>query len=203
MLDMKKTKKWLILRLTVHVEGYVKCIQDQELNTKETQRRREKDMQKKRTMDTKCRVCHQKGELVYHPVCSCRALAPSLYLKVRHNQIPRIVYHEVIKSDHILLNALEATVKEPFEICYGMETQTASKVEKNKPGPIHHFFLCFIFRNRRAPSTCSCRYLILAYFNWSRFSTLISNVWLVVNVILKISGKDCINFSIQMQTTTI
>ena len=42
MLDMKKTKKWLNLRLTAHVQGYVKAVQDQELNTKETQRRREK-----------------------------------------------------------------------------------------------------------------------------------------------------------------
>ena len=91
-------------------------------------------------MDTKCRVCDQKGESVYHLVCSCRALAPSLYLKVRHNQITRIVYQEVIKSDHIVLNPPEVTVKEPFEICYDMEIQTASKVEKNKPGPIHHFF---------------------------------------------------------------
>ena len=57
MIDMKKTKKWLRLRLTAHVEGYVKAIQDQELNTKETQRKRGKNMQKKRTMDTKCRVC--------------------------------------------------------------------------------------------------------------------------------------------------
>ena len=49
MIDTKKTNKWLNLRLTAHLEGYVKAIQEQELNTKETQRRREKDMQKKRT----------------------------------------------------------------------------------------------------------------------------------------------------------
>ena len=65
MIDMRKTNKWLNLRLTAHVESYVKAIQEQELNTKETQRRREKDMQKKRTMDTKCRVSDQKGGSVY------------------------------------------------------------------------------------------------------------------------------------------
>ena len=67
----------------------------------ETQRRREKDIQKKRTMDTRCGVCDQKGKSVYHLVCSCPALAPSLYLKVRHNQITRVLYQEMIKSDHL------------------------------------------------------------------------------------------------------
>ena len=113
MIDMKKTKKWLSSRLTAHVEGYVGAVQDHELNTKETKRRRERDMQKKRTVDTKCRVCDQKGESVYHLVCSCWALAPSIYLKVRHNQITRILYQEVIQSDHIVSNPLEVTLKEP------------------------------------------------------------------------------------------
>ena len=67
------------------------------MNAKETQRRREKDTQKKRTMVTRCRVCDQKGESVYHLVCSCPALVPTLYLKVRYNQITRILYQDMIK----------------------------------------------------------------------------------------------------------
>ena len=113
--------------MTAHVEGYVKAIQEQELNTKETQRRREKDIQKKRTMDTRCRVCDQKGESV------CPALPPAFYLKVRHNRITRILYQEMIKSDHLILNPPEVTIKEPFEIWYDMEIQTTPKVQKNKP----------------------------------------------------------------------
>ena len=66
---MKKTNKWLNLRLTEHVEGYVKAIQEQELNTKERQRGREKDIQKKRTMDTRYRVCDQINKTVYSQVC--------------------------------------------------------------------------------------------------------------------------------------
>ena len=128
---MKKTNKWLNLRLTAHVEGYVKAIQEQELNTKETQRRREKDIQKKWTMDTRCRVCDQKDE--YHLVCSCPALAPTLYLKIPHSQITRILYQEMIKSNHLILNPPEVTIKEPFEIWYDMEIQTTPEVEKNKP----------------------------------------------------------------------
>ena len=109
----------------------MKAIREQELNTKETQRRREKDAQKKCTMDTRCRVCDQKGESVYHLVCWCPALAATLYLKVRHNQITRILYQEMIKGDHLILNPPEVTIKESFEIWYDMEIQTTPKADKN------------------------------------------------------------------------
>ena len=62
-------------------------------------------------MDVKCRVCKDQNESVYHLACSCPILAPTLYLKVRHNQITKILYQEIIKSDHLILNPLEVTVK--------------------------------------------------------------------------------------------
>ena len=110
----------------------MRAIHVQELNSKETQRRREKDIRRKRTIDTRCRVCDQKGESVHHLVCSCPALAPALYLKVRHNQITKILYQEVIKNDHLILSPPEVTIEEPFEIWYDMEIQTTPKVEKSK-----------------------------------------------------------------------
>ena len=111
-IDMKKTNRWLNLRLTAHVEDYVKAIQEQELNTKETQRRREKDIQKKQTMDTRCKVCDQKGESVFMPSTCTNLLS--------QKQITRILYQEMIKSNHLIL------------IWYDMEIQTTPKVEKNK-----------------------------------------------------------------------
>ena len=42
-IDIPKTNKRLSLRLTSHIEGYLIAIQEQELRTKETQRRRQKD----------------------------------------------------------------------------------------------------------------------------------------------------------------
>ena len=39
----------------------------------------------------------------------------------------------MIKSNHLILNPPEVTIKEPFEIWYDMEIQTTPKVEKNKP----------------------------------------------------------------------
>ena len=51
-IDMKKTNKWLNLRLFAHAEGYLSAIQEQELDVKETRKRQEKNQQKKKEMDT-------------------------------------------------------------------------------------------------------------------------------------------------------
>ena len=45
--DISKTNKWMNLRLTAHVEGFITAAQEQELNMKETQKRREKDPEKR------------------------------------------------------------------------------------------------------------------------------------------------------------
>ena len=60
-------------------------------------------------------------------------LAPSLYLKVRHNQIAKILYQEITKNKHLVLNPPEVTVKGDMEIWYDMEIQTTPKVDKNRP----------------------------------------------------------------------
>ena len=131
--DEKRTNGWLNLKLTSHVEGYIAAVQEQELNTKETQKRREKDIQKKQAMNAKCRVCGEKSESVYHLVGSCSTLAPSLYLKVRHNQMQRFLYQEITKNEHLVLNPPEVTVKGDMEIWYDMKIQMTPKVDKNRP----------------------------------------------------------------------
>ena len=50
-IDMKKTNKWLNLHLPAHTEGYITAIQEQELDTKETRKRREKHREKKKSME--------------------------------------------------------------------------------------------------------------------------------------------------------
>ena len=91
-IDMKETNNWLQLRLTSHMEGYINAFQEQELDTKETRKRRKKDQEKKKLIDTSCRVCGERGESVYHLVSNCSILLPTLYLAVRHNQVARILY---------------------------------------------------------------------------------------------------------------
>ena len=58
-IDTEKTNQWLNLRFTSHIEGYVSAIQEQEIETKETRKRREKNPEIKRNMNTKCRACNK------------------------------------------------------------------------------------------------------------------------------------------------
>ena len=131
--DISKTNKWMNLRLTAHVEGFITAAQEQEMNMKETQKRRGKDPQKKRTKDTRCRICNEHAESVYHVICSCPVLAPTLYLDVRHNQVAKILYQEVIKSDRLVLDPPKVTKIDNLEIWWDMSINTTPKVEKNRP----------------------------------------------------------------------
>ena len=81
------TNKWLNQRFSVHMEGFIYTTQEQEVNTKATMKRREKDHAKKQSLDVRCRVC--KEEPVYHLISPFPVLAPSMYLPIRHNQVAR------------------------------------------------------------------------------------------------------------------
>ena len=100
-IHMKKTNSWLGLKLSSHIEGFMGAVQEQELDTKETRKRREKNQQRKKEMDTKCRICQQQEESVYHLICSCPVSAPTLYLESSHDQIAKIIYQEVLGKDKL------------------------------------------------------------------------------------------------------
>ena len=78
-IHIKKTNKWLNLHLPAHTEGYITAIQEQELDTKETRKRREKHLEKKKNIDILCRVCKKAEESVYYLVRACPVLVPTLY----------------------------------------------------------------------------------------------------------------------------
>ena len=52
-------------------------------------------------MDTKCRIFQEHVELVFHLICSCPMLAPTLYLESRYSQIARIIFQEVLGKDKL------------------------------------------------------------------------------------------------------
>ena len=106
-IDQKATQKWLKLRLTSHVEGFVMAVQEEEIDTKETRKRREKNPKKKRSMDTRCRACHRQEKSTFHLVRSCPALGPTLYLQSCHNQVARVIYQEIVKLINLFINCLE------------------------------------------------------------------------------------------------
>ena len=115
-IDMKKTNKWLNLHLPAHTEGYITAIQEQELDTKETRKRREKHPEKKKSMDILCRVCKKAEESVYHLVCACPVLAPTLHLNIRHNQVPCKLYQEITGNEKMNMKLPPVTSKDQMEI---------------------------------------------------------------------------------------
>ena len=48
--DMKATSQWLISNMSSHVEGYLMAIQEQEINTKDVLKRKEKNPEKTQIM---------------------------------------------------------------------------------------------------------------------------------------------------------
>ena len=93
------TNAWLKQRLSSHLEGFICAIQEQELNTRDVQRRREKDQVKRNNINTKCRICNDAQENIFHLICSCSHLAHTIYLADRDNQVARILYQEITKSN--------------------------------------------------------------------------------------------------------
>ena len=128
-IDTEKTNQWLNLRFTSHIEGYVSAIQGQEIETK----RREKNPEIKRNMNTKCRACNKFDESVFHLICSCPALAPTLYLNMRHNQVARILYQEIIHSENMIYKPPPVTKKNNLEIWSDNSITTVTRVEKKRP----------------------------------------------------------------------
>ena len=132
-IDMKKTNSWLGLKLSSHIEGFMAAVQEQELDTKETRKRRQKNQQRKKEMDTKCRICQQQEESVYHLICSCPVLAPTLYLESRHNQMAKIIYQEVLGKDKLQYKQPPITKAGNIEIWWDEKVLTHPMVEKNRP----------------------------------------------------------------------
>ena len=101
--------------------------------TKETIKTKEKDLDKKRQIDTKCRICSRNEESIFHLVCSYPVLALTLYLHVRHNQVVRILYQEVLQNKRLEFSPPEVTTKNQLEVWWDQEIKTTREVKQNRP----------------------------------------------------------------------
>ena len=84
-IDVTKSNNWLCIRFTSHIEGFICAMQEQEIDTRGLRKKREKDVTKKKSINSTCRICKSAEESLFHLLCSCSVLAPTLYLNVRHN----------------------------------------------------------------------------------------------------------------------
>ena len=132
-IDTSKTKNWMNNRFTSHIEGYICAMQEQEINTRSLRKSREEDQEKKRTMNSTCRICHRADETLFHLLCSCSALSPTLYLNIRHNMVARIMYQEIMGHEKVIYKPPEVTRTANKEIWWNISMSTPEKVEHNKP----------------------------------------------------------------------
>ena len=99
-LDYSLSNAWLKKSsLSSHMEGYILAIEEQEIVTKATAKRREKDPANRSIMDSKCRLCGKSDETINHILASCEEVSSSLYLTYRHNRMGKVVYDAILKEE--------------------------------------------------------------------------------------------------------
>ena len=81
------------------MEGYILAIDEQEIITKDTLKRREKDEVKKRVMDSKCRLCKKGEETLSHILGSSEKISFRLCLTYCHDRMGKIIYDEIMKNE--------------------------------------------------------------------------------------------------------
>ena len=133
--DKDLSNSWMNLQGTIsHSEGYIFAIQEQEINTRALQGKRQHPGDQ--TFNKKCRYCHSKLEDIFHLICSCERLSASLYLPVRHNEVGKVLYNEIIKlkdNTHKPIIPQPILTTEKLEIWWDIHIKTVPSVEHNRP----------------------------------------------------------------------
>ena len=111
--DNKATNQWLKSNMSSHVEGYILALQEQEINIRDSLKRKEKNLKKKQEMNSTCRLCRKNVETLYHVTTGCPAVSSSLYLNIRHNAIAKIIFKNIINENE---NTMQKIFKDPEPI---------------------------------------------------------------------------------------
>ena len=77
------------------------------------ERQHEKDPVIKRSIITKCRLCHQHSEDIFYILSSCPSMSDTMLLYQRHDRVAKIVYEEIICKDIDAENKRKHITKPP------------------------------------------------------------------------------------------
>ena len=116
-------------------------VQEQEIETKALRKLREKDLDKKRNMNTKFRLCHMNEENIFHIIASCPYFSSNLYLNSRHNPIAKNIYEQIVMQKSQKEETSLKTIKVPppikllddAEIWWDKPVTAVSKMPHNRP----------------------------------------------------------------------
>ena len=123
-IDDRATAEWMNTGLSSHVEA-------QEIATRAIIKRRTKDG----NLPTKCRLCEDKDETVFHVLCSCPKLSANLYTTARHDHVGEVPLNEIIKDQQQqrIKNPPPISMKPTREIWWNKLITTTSRVKHSSP----------------------------------------------------------------------
>ena len=129
--EKSETNAWLKnSTISSHVEGYICAIQEEEINTKLLQHKRSRD-----GTSPNCRLCHTQRESIQHIIACYPKLSAPMYLPIRHNEVAKVIYENLISSEK---KVPMKTIQEVYsnadkEIWWDTKIKTSPTLEHNKP----------------------------------------------------------------------
>ena len=94
-LENSETNAWLkYSTVSSHVEGYVCAIQEEEINTKLLKHKRLRE-----ETNPNCRLCHTQIKSIQHIIACYPKLNASMYLPIRHNEVAKVIYENLISRE--------------------------------------------------------------------------------------------------------
>ena len=134
-INQELTHGWLKTNISSHVEGYIVAIQEQEIRTRDLQKKREHPNDN--TFNNNCRYCHSQKEDIFHILASCNHLSASLYLPVRHDEVGKVLFNAIIRQKNPELKYVhpsnEVWHSNDLEIWWDTVVKTTPPVKHNKP----------------------------------------------------------------------
>ena len=130
-IDTIAMNKWRETGLSSHVEGYISAIQEQEIATKATVKRRQHEPR----MDAKCWLCGKEEETNFHVIGCCSSLSSNLYVTARHDPVAQVILDQVLEQEGIerKKGEPESVITVNKEIWWNMKIKTTNKVKYNRP----------------------------------------------------------------------
>ena len=129
------THGWLKANIPSHVEGYITAIQEQEIRTRDLQKKREHP--DNNAFNNNCRYCNTQNEDIFHILASCNHLSASLYLPVRHDEVGKVLLNAIVRQEHPDHNYIspsnEVWNSDTVDIWWDTVVKTCPPVKHNKP----------------------------------------------------------------------
>ena len=116
--------------MTSHVEGYLCAIQEQEIRTRLLDKQRNISEGEN---NGKCRHCKSADKSIFHILAACDKLSASLYLPVRHNEVAKVLYNEIISETKYIAKPAEIIVAGDLEVWWDKKIQVTPPIEHCKP----------------------------------------------------------------------